>query len=108
MGTVAGRSVGFGRIGAEMRPSVYTPLHLSSAPPASSPPHAHRRIGLRGRIAAGVMLVAVVAAAALAGLFVQSPPPAQPLEASSKRIQVLDAEAERLGRSAFARQRHRG
>jgi hypothetical protein len=108
MGTVAGHSAGFGRIGAEMRPSAYTPFHLSSAPQASSPTAARRRIGLRGWIVAGVVLVVVVTVAALAGLFVQSPQPAQPLEASSKRIQVLDAEAERLGRSAFARQRHRG
>jgi len=109
MGTITGHSAGFGRIGAEMRPSAYTPFHLSSAPQASSPSAASRRFATRTRIAGGLVLVAVVAAAALAVLFVKAPPAMPlPLEASSKRIPVLDAEAERLGRSAFARQRHRG
>lgn len=108
MGTVAGHSAGFGRIGAEMRPSAYTPFHLSSAPQPSSPPASRRHLRTRTWVALGVALVAAVATAALSGLFVKAPPPAQPLQASSKRIQALDAEAERLGRSAFARQRHRG
>jgi len=108
MGTITGHSAGFGRIGAEMRPSAFTPFHLSSAPQASTPSAAGRRMAARTRIA-GAVLVAVVAAVALAGLFVTAPPaPSLPPEASSKRIQVLDAEAERLGRSAFARQRHGG
>jgi hypothetical protein len=59
-------------------------------------------------VALGVALVAAVATAALSGLFVKAPPSAQPLDSAAKRIQSLDPEAERLGRSAFARQRHRG
>jgi hypothetical protein len=108
MGTVAGHSAGFGRIGAETRPSAYTPFHLSSAPRPSPPPVSGQRVRTRTWVALGVALVAAVATAALSGLFVKAPPTAQSLDSAAKRIQILDPEAERLGRSAFARQRHRG
>jgi hypothetical protein len=108
MGTVAGHSAGFGRIGAEMRPSAYTPFHLSSAPQPSVSPVAGRRLRTRTWVALGVALVAAVATAALSGLFVKAPSPSPSLDAAAKRVQILDPEAERLGRSAFARQRHRG
>ena len=44
MGTIAGRSAGFGRIGENTRTSLYSPVHLSSTPSAAPPSDAPRFI----------------------------------------------------------------
>jgi len=109
MGTITGHSAGFGRIGAETRQSMYSPYQFRSVASDETRQAARRRDALRKRIVTSVLLVAVVAVAALAGLFVRAPStPTSPLEAVNVKPPALDAEAERLDRSAFARQRHRG
>ena len=109
MGSITGHSAGFGRIGAETRPSMYSPYQFRSVASDASRQAARRRETWRKRIATGVLLVAIVAVAALAGLFVQAPSaPTASLEAVNLKPPALDAEAERLDRSAFARQRRRG
>jgi hypothetical protein len=104
MGTIAGRSAGFGRIRGEVRPSPFTPVHLPSTPLASAmlPPAA-----ARSRVAVSVVVALVVAAVAfVVGVVAKARPgPATAPILIEGAAPVLDAEAERLGRSAFARQR---
>jgi hypothetical protein len=102
-------SAGFGRIGAETRSSMYSPYQFRSVSSDAARQAARRREALRKRIATAVLLIAVVAVAALAGLVVMAPPAPTPTrEAVNLKPPALDAEAERLDRSAFARQRRRG
>lgn len=110
MGSITGHSAGFGRIGAETRPSMYSPWQFRSVASDASRAAARRRDVLRKRVAAGLAVAAVVVVVgALAGVFVNAPSvPPSSLEAVHVRPPTLDAEAERLGRSAFARQRNRG
>ncbi|HEX4885666.1 MAG TPA: hypothetical protein VFX05_16090 [Casimicrobiaceae bacterium] len=108
MGSIAGRSAGFGRIGETTRTSLYSPVNLSSTPRAAPPSEARLpgRSRLARRIAVGVVIALVAAAAALVAGLVTRPAPS-PLEAASARPAALDAEAERLDRSAFAAHRRK-
>lgn len=105
MDGTAGRSAGFGRIGGEVRTSLYTPVHLASAPRPVGPV---RSPWTPLALSAGLAVV-LAAATGLALLLVgrggPEAPPAR-VDAGAPSPQV-DAEAERLHRSALA-QRPRG
>jgi hypothetical protein len=110
MGGIAGRSAGFGRIGATTQTSLYTPVRLPNAPlvvagVGASPPR------LRRRIAIGVAIVVVAAAAAVVVTLLKArplPAASSPLQTTTERPRVLDAEAERLDRSAIVAHRRKG
>ncbi len=105
------RSAGFGRIGGEVRPSLYTPVHLPTSPwPDGRPPaSATRRPAVRADVAIGVAIAAAVLLAVAVGAVVtkQRPVDVVPVDTASDEAPVLDAEADRLNRSAFGTQRLR-
>lgn len=108
MGSVAGQSAGFGRIGGETRASLYTPFHLASAPAPAVRPTVPGGLP-RLLIGVAVAVVVVVALTSVVGLLPRArPAPTVLSEPSVAPAPVLDGEAERLSRSAFAMQRSGG
>lgn len=107
MSGTAGRSAGFGRIGAHTRPSMYTPVH--SRPPSSLPlPPTPAPVTTRSTAWKAAAIVAALVLAGLAVVLLDTPVAPVPGEQDAGKAGALDAEAERLGRSAFATQRTRG
>ena len=100
----ARRSAGFGRIGGEARPSLYSPVHLASRPwpdqpPAANGPHAVPR----APVTAGVVVIVAVLLAVVAAVASRSRPATDaPRDVVSDAAPALEAEAERLLRSALA------
>lgn len=105
MSGMVGRSAGFGRIGAHTRPSMYTPVH--SRPPSAQPPAlAKTTRSTAWKAAAAVAALVLAGVAAVVLLDAPAAPVPGPRDAGTAG--PLDAEAERLGRSAFATHRPRG
>lgn len=106
MDGTAGRSTGFGRIGGELRASMYTPVHLATRP--GTPVVLPARLRRPGAVGWALMIVAAFVGLA-AGLVVKARPEVLATrDLSAAPAPALDPEAERLGRSAFAAHRPRG